>query len=184
MEPGSEGQHAVELPHQRCGRQGVLELRDRADGRPRLRGRGDGGHARHRRHGQRGSPHHVPLLRHHPERARHHRQRHQAGRDPDAAGLDALQGGPGILGLERLPPAQRRHHQLVRRQLGQHERAAQSDGPVARRRLRHLLPLRLRGRRPQLQVGGRRASSPTPGSSSTSPTRTAWTGCGWRTSAT
>ncbi len=80
-----------------------------------------------------------------------HRVGHEEARVRDAAGLGALQGSAGLL-RQGHARARRRHAALFRRQLGKHPAPAVARRHRSRRRLRDLLPLRLRRRPAQLQV--------------------------------
>ena len=112
--------------------QGVLARRHPADEGAELRGRGHARHARQRRRRACPTATASTLMR------EHHRQRsaqilaEETGERPgdDPAGLDALQGGPALLG-PGLRAARRRDRRLLRRQLGQHAQAAR-PGAAAR----------------------------------------------------
>ena len=109
-----------------------------------MRGNGDVEPPRRRRH--------RADVGDHRRRAGHPRPRAEHRRP---TGLDAVQGGPAVLGAGPAP-ARRRHRGLHRRQLGQHPQAPGPLAAAAPRRVRAVLPLRLRRGRPQLQVGRHR----------------------------
>ena len=129
----------------RDGDPAAQELREHLHHRPARRERhGDG--AGRRRRTWRCSTRSSPSQRDDDRRG------DQSRRHEGAAALVPLQGSAGLL-RERAARAGRRDAAVGRGQLGQRAPAADRRGAQARRRRRHLLPLRLPRRPAQLSVG-------------------------------
>lgn len=143
----------VELPPQPGRAEGVLDRRHPAHGRPEHRRRGHGRDARQRRHRAARRRQQGPDAGDHRRAARDPGPGDRKGSGDHTAGVDALQGGPAVLAAGTAA-AGRRHRGVPRRQLGEHVQAARPHAAAPGRRLRPVLPLRLRRRRPLLQVGG------------------------------
>ena len=148
-------------------------------------------------HRGRGHPRHARQRRRQPARRRRHRPDGERSSPPSGRSSPRTAARPRRRSRRcgpstrrssgtgtRAAPAGRRDRRLLRRQLGQHAQAARPGPARAQRRLRHVLPLRLRRRRPQLQVGRHGQPRQHLGAAAPRVHATASTGCGWSTSAT